>query len=84
LIHPKGRRGIETMLNTETNTKAMGQRITKAANAHFGTTGNVAVFEHGHWWVCRNDGSQYSVNDATGPGTTDGFDFEMVTEPEEL
>lgn len=70
------------MLNTEKNTDQMRRKVTKAAHKHFGKTGNNAVFEHGQWWICRTDGSQYSVNDATGPGTTDGFDFEMVTEPQ--
>ena len=71
------------MLNTEKNTAAMGKRITTAAHKHFGSTGNHAVFEHGQWWIIRNDGSQYSIVDAEGPGTTNGFDFEMVTEPGE-
>ena len=71
------------MLKTEQNTKAMSKRITAAAHKHFGSTGNNAVFEHGHWWICRRDGSQYSVMDAEGIGTTDGFDFEQVTEAQD-
>ena len=71
------------MKNTEQNTPVMGKRITTAAHKHFGSTGNNAVFEHGQWWITRRDGSQYAVIDAEGPGTTDGFDFEMVTEPQD-
>ncbi len=71
-------------LNTEKNTPAMGKRITTAAQVHFKQRKGVqADFEHGQWWISLLDGSQYSVVDAEGPGTTDGFDFEMVTEPQE-
>jgi hypothetical protein len=71
------------MLNTEKNTSTIRKRITRAAHKHFGSTGNNADFEHGQWWITRRDGSQYSVVDAEGPGTIDGFDFEMVTYPQE-
>ena len=40
-------------------------------------------FEHGQWWVLCENGAQYSVEDAFGPGTIDGFDFEQVTEPDD-
>lgn len=75
-------RGMK-MLNSQRNTEAMRRRILNAANKHFNSKGNNAVFEHGHWWICRKDGSQYDVVDAEGIGTIDGFDFEMVTYPEE-
>lgn len=39
-----------------------------------------AFFEHGHWWVeVIGSGAQYSVVDAAGGRSIDGFDFEMVT-----
>jgi len=42
-----------------------------------------AWFEHGQLWICGTNGAQYSVVDAEGPGSVDGFDFELVTEPDE-
>lgn len=69
------------MLNTETNTPTMERRILRAARAHLGHRRLEADFEHGQWWItdCRT-GAQWSVCDATGPGSTEGFDFEQVTE----
>lgn len=70
------------MLKTETNTTAMRDRVLKAARKHFHKRKGIsAFFEHGQWWIGLLDGSQYSVVDAEGRGTTDGFDFEMVTSP---
>ncbi len=38
-----------------------------------------AFFEHGHWWVrSKRTGATWSVEDATGPGSYDGFTFEKV------
>ncbi len=42
------------------------------------------VFEHGQWWVVSEiSGAQWSVCDAEGPGSVDGFSFEQVTEADE-
>lgn len=41
------------------------------------------IFEHGQFWVCQADGSQYAVEEGTGPGTFNGFTFEQVREAEE-
>jgi len=51
-------------------------------------------YEHGHWWVeCKQTGAQWSVVDSEGgptvyvdgpDGQQIGFDFEQVTEGEEL
>ena len=42
------------------------------------------VFEHGQLWIVNGTtGGQWSVVDAEGPGTMNGFDFECVNEPEE-
>ena len=73
-------------LKTEINTRAMESRIYDAALVHFNLTskrGMRAAFEHGQWWLTLGNGSQFSVVDAEGPGSTDGFDFEMVKEPTE-
>jgi hypothetical protein len=71
-------------LKTEQNTFEMAKKIVVAANKHFKTRSMKAVFEHGQWWVYNtNSYAQYSVVDAEGPGTTNGFDFEMVTAGEE-
>jgi len=41
-------------------------------------------FEHGQWWVtCLKCGQQWAVEDAAGPGTCDGFDFETATPSDE-
>lgn len=70
-------------LKTETNTPAMRTRIMKAFRAHFNIgkkIGPACVFEHDQWWVVDMvTREQWSVVDAEGPGTTDGFDFEQVT-----
>ena len=41
------------------------------------------VYEHGQWWVVNALGGQWSVGDASGPGTVNGFDFERVTEEDD-
>jgi hypothetical protein len=68
-------------LKTEQNTTEMQNRVLNAfrlwgddprAKIH-------AVFEQGQWWVIDTDnGGNWLVCDATGPGTVDGFDFECV------
>lgn len=71
-------------LKTETNTPAMERRILRAAREYFGKHRRLdAHFEHGQWWItdCET-GAQWSVNDAEGQYTVDGFDFDQVTEPE--
>lgn len=76
------------MLKTETNTPAIAKRVASAARKILGIRKGIQVdFEHGQWWVSviggHLDGAQYSVVDAEGPGTIDGFDLEKVTEPHE-
>jgi hypothetical protein len=77
-------------LKCETNTPEMGSRVRVAAKAHdaleshgFTAADDAAFqvdFEHGQWWVtCLPCGAQWSVNDAEGSGTVDGFDFEEVS-----
>lgn len=71
------------MLKTEQNTPAMEQSVLSAAKKHFRQRKNIhAYFEHGQWWITRANESDftknYSVVDAEGAGTTDGFDFERV------
>ena len=76
------------MLKTETNTPVMAKRVISAARKILGIRKGIqADFEHGQWWVSivggRLGGAQYSVVDAEGIGTVDGFDLEMVTEPQD-
>jgi hypothetical protein len=73
------------MLKCETNTFVMSDRIMAAAFQFFGPGRFFCSdFEHGHWWITElSNGAQYSVMDASGPGTMDGFSFELVTEGEE-
>jgi hypothetical protein len=70
-------------LKTETNTLSMGRRAKAAAfDAGLGHVRDLqADFEHGQWWITnRRTGAQWSVCDASGPGTFDGFSFEQATE----
>ena len=72
------------MLKTEQDTPDMEASILHAAVSHF-TPGAYprAAFEHGQWWVLvegeDSEDDIYSVVDAIGPGSTEGFDFERVT-----
>jgi len=70
------------MLKTERNTKNMEAKVLTAARKHFKQRkGITANFEHGQWWINRDNGEDfenYSVVDTEGPGTTNGFDFEQV------
>ena len=74
-----------TMLKTETNTPTMERRIRSAFHHSRHHCGKFrTVFEHGQWWVeDRRSGSQWSVVDAAGGDSIDGFDFELVSAGEE-
>lgn len=74
-------------LKTETDTPEMEARIRLAFEAWAAWPEEEAehefatVFEHGQWWVLVPIGggeSTYSVNDAVGGNSADGFDFEEV------
>lgn len=72
------------MLKTEQNTPAMEKKVLTAARKHFKQRKNIsAIFEHGQWWIKRVNPLYYtdeifSVVDAEGIRTTNGFDFEKV------
>lgn len=70
-------------LKTEQNTKAIDRRVRVAARAVLRLGYHMATdFEHGQWWVTDlKTGRQWSVVDAN---TLSGFDFEQVTQGEEL
>lgn len=74
------------MLNCEKNTPEMDAEVLTCFRA-FDTlnihTEATTVFEHGQWYITCPCGAQWSVNDASGPGTIDGFDFEQVSEGDE-
>ena len=78
-------------LKTERNTKTMEKRIKAAARKSVpcirdGGLKFDTVFDHGQWWVITHSLDEfawheeliYSVQDAEGPGTVDGFSFEEV------
>lgn len=66
-------------LTSDTNTRTVERRVLRAAHAALGR-GLQAVYEHGQWWVVRpRTGAQWSVCDASGPGSVDGFCFESVS-----
>lgn len=68
------------MLKCETNTPQMAGCILSAAAKRFPCAGPYdVIFEHGQWWlICGRIGICYSVNDAEGGDSVDGFDFEEV------
>jgi hypothetical protein len=72
-------------LKTEQNTPAMEERVFAAfcAKHDYGEEEidhhvPTAVFEHGQWWITTISGAIYSVVDAEGKGSVDGFDFEVI------
>ena len=85
------------MLQTETDTPAMRDRVHAAACARFDLEPNEVLYEHGQWWVkfwpegtdeniaafeevfgTDVDEKTFSVVDAEGGESVDGFDFEEV------
>lgn len=71
------------MLKTE-NPKTSERRILRAARAILGRRPLSAFYEHGQWWIeDRDTGAQWSVVDAEGGRSVDGFDFEQVTDGDE-
>jgi hypothetical protein len=69
-------------LKIEIDTPAMGDRIREAFVAWAGDRNVVfeSFFEHGQWWIRAeaNPDLTYSVVDATGGDSVDGFSFEKV------
>lgn len=69
-------------LKTETNTARMESRIVAAFEAWASGMTFEAHFEHGQWWVlaedCDGESRTFSVVDASGGGSVDGFSFEEV------
>jgi hypothetical protein len=70
------------VLKTETNTREMERRAKRAWRTMTGRRDLISAdFEHGQWWISAlNTGEQWSVVDATGGLSIDGFDFEKVSE----
>lgn len=75
-------------LKTETYTPEIEQRLLIAfldsdeKGIHHGEF--QANFEHGQWFVtCTACGAQWSVVDAEGGSSVDGFDFELITDGDE-
>lgn len=69
-------------LQTETNTPRMERRALRAFRDRMSARRRrlAADFEHGQWWVTDlKSGAQWSVVDAEGGESVDGFDFEQVT-----
>ncbi len=69
---------------TETNTLNMAKRVRSAflesKNVH-GDEDFQVNFEHGQWWVtCLRCVAQWSVCDAEGGDSIDGFCFEQVSD----
>ena len=60
------------------------EEVLEVAEEKFGA-GTLSVdYEHGQWWVTiLETGAQYSVVDAEGGDSIDGYDFEQVTLGEE-
>lgn len=75
------------MLNSTVNTPKMGERVKRAASkiADVNEKHVAVFFEHGNWWVHmvsgKLDGAEYSVVDAEGGESVDGFDLEEIASP---
>lgn len=72
-------------LKCETDTPEMEARVRAAATTYFDADPDQVFFEHGQWWVdfhpgalCDDERHTFSVVDAEGGRSTDGFDFEEV------
>lgn len=69
-------------LKTEDPSDATRRRMMRAARARFGRRAVLRpVFEHGQWWLSVDVGGEeqlYSVVDAVGGRSIDGFDFEEL------
>ncbi|MGE3551227.1 MAG: hypothetical protein AB7I29_15170 [Geobacter sp.] len=72
------------MPKTEINTPQMCGRIVTAAYKMFPGAGPFdAYFEHGQWWLFDIGRDRtFSVVDAEGGTSVDGFDFEEVSRDE--
>lgn len=75
-------------LKTEINTPEMDERVEAAAHAYFAGREYdylSTYYEHGQWWLTfvptnpDADDELYSVVDAEGGDSVDGFGFELVT-----
>lgn len=64
-------------LKSDQNNKRIEKRVRAAATEFGNGRPNDVFFEHGHWWV-RWGPKNFSVVDAEGPGSVDGFGFEEV------
>lgn len=70
------------MLKTENPTNA-AKALAAFRKKYHVRKGYTAHFEHGQLWIVGIDGDSYSVVDAEGPGSVNGFDFEQVNGKEE-
>jgi hypothetical protein len=76
---------MSAKLQTEQNTPAVMRKIRGAFRQMFGRRVFGTFYEHGQWWVsCEDlDGDDagealFSVVDAEGPGSINGFGFERT------
>ena len=76
----KKKTASRTKLKSETNSPAMEVRILRAfqVSDHYEPEDYPSTtFEHGQWWIVLGwSGKVFSVVDATGGSSIDGFDFE--------
>lgn len=75
----------KSLLKTEENSEEMGERIDAAAEAYFIEREHLFIstfYEHGQWWAvlifADDDDETYSVVDAVGGDSVDGFSFERI------
>jgi hypothetical protein len=62
------------------NSEKVRREVATAAAERFGRKCGNLVYEHGQWWLCRPDGSQYSVVDVENSESNSRFGFEQVKE----
>ena len=71
-------------LKCEQHTPAMHKRVLAAYRARYGVRKVQAHYEHGQWWITQpSTGAAWSVCDAEGSGSTQGFCFEQVSQGDE-
>lgn len=77
LAYQKLKEEFTTPLKSETNTPEVEDEIINAAKIFFNSDDIVTIFQDPQWYVKVN-GQTYSVCDAEGGDSIDGFDFEEL------
>lgn len=72
----------ENPKNAEKALKAFKKSVVKKRHDYYAKQNNdfyLCHFEHGQLWITCSDGAAWSVVDAEGVESVNGFDFEQVS-----